>query len=507
MVVTATSIMRLSAIAIGSLIMAAFATASPAGWTADPALNVRLTTRAGDQVQPKIAPVPDGGFYVSWYDNHSGGYDVTLQRLDADGNPLWADEGRLVADRAFSWTMDYSLTADENGNALVAFRDDRGEREAVTVAKIAPDGTAVWGEGGVQVSGPAEFIGAPKVAAAPVGHAVVAWTEGLAVRLQRLDSAGRAQWNGGVTIADPEGAQYYVADLHAADDGSAVVSWVREREYAAPKHLYAQKLSADGEAQWGSTDPSVGTRRPVAVYDGGSLQFGNHPPFTPDGEGGAVFAWYSVQPWLTHVQWIRADGEAVFAHNGVLAAAENPGRKHVEPALAFNRATQAAFVFWRETVEGGGSFRQGVYGQKVTADAGREWGDDGLPIEEIDGRERVQLRASALGTGAVLTYVETIEHNRQHIWARRIDEDGDAAWPEGRVTLSTAESAKSKLAAARRRAGHLVAAWSDTRSGDQDIFVQNLNADGSLGPTPPTVRTEIFLPFAVREGTVRDSAR
>ena len=36
----------------------------------------------------------------------------------------------------------------------------------------------------------------------------------------------------------------------------------------------------------------------MKVFDGGSLQFGEFPYFLSDGNGGAVFAWYSSSPSL-----------------------------------------------------------------------------------------------------------------------------------------------------------------------------------------------------------------
>ena len=39
-----------------------------------------LADRSGPQVQPKIAVIPTGGFYVSWFDSSTGGYDVTVTR-------------------------------------------------------------------------------------------------------------------------------------------------------------------------------------------------------------------------------------------------------------------------------------------------------------------------------------------------------------------------------------------------------------------------------------------
>ena len=74
-------------------------TRGSSGWSHDPANNLVIADRAGEEVQVKILPRADGGFYVSWFDNTDGGYDLRLQRLDANGVEQWAHNGIVVAAR------------------------------------------------------------------------------------------------------------------------------------------------------------------------------------------------------------------------------------------------------------------------------------------------------------------------------------------------------------------------------------------------------------------------
>ena len=50
-------------------------------------INLGVAIKPDDQVQPKIRSTPNGGCYISWFDNDPSGdppfgYDVDLQRLD-----------------------------------------------------------------------------------------------------------------------------------------------------------------------------------------------------------------------------------------------------------------------------------------------------------------------------------------------------------------------------------------------------------------------------------------
>src|SRR5690606_10888257 len=67
------------------LVLLALPPAALAQWSSDPALNLPVAAGAGEQVQPKLAPTPDGGTWISWYDG-AAGYDVRIQKLDAAGN-------------------------------------------------------------------------------------------------------------------------------------------------------------------------------------------------------------------------------------------------------------------------------------------------------------------------------------------------------------------------------------------------------------------------------------
>ena len=66
-------------------VLAAVTAAAQAQWSEDPSQNLAVADRSGEQTQVKIHPTADGGAYVSWFDNSTGGYDVYLQRLDAGG--------------------------------------------------------------------------------------------------------------------------------------------------------------------------------------------------------------------------------------------------------------------------------------------------------------------------------------------------------------------------------------------------------------------------------------
>ena len=454
------------------LLLAAGAAPALADWSSDPAHNLVIADGASEQVQAKIVARADGGCYVSWFDNADGGYDVRLQRLSATGEELWPHNGILVADRGYSSTVDYGLAVDADGNALVAFNDDSQPTERIVVAKLAPDGTPLWGTPGLAVSDSSAFLASPKVAATGDGDVVVAWFQDPDTVLQRLDANGAEQWaHGGVALAH-SGDTFVVADLHAADAANVVVSWVRYVTFLGDKHIWAQKLDADAVPLWGAGH--------VRVFDlaGGSLQFGNFPGFVPDGTGGAVFAWYTSTPSLqVRAQRIAANGAEVFAHDGVELSTD-ASRLRVDPSVAFDAATADLYAFWVE--EDQFQNQRGLWGQRLDATGSRMWTASGRQLVPLGGTEISQVRTLLAPGGAMVAWAETLGFDDQPIRAARLDAAGAYVWDPAFVDLKTSPTGTLRLAAATSTDGFGIFAWSDTEVA-WDLKAQNLNLDGTLG--------------------------
>ena len=450
-----------------------------AQWSPDPSKNLALSDKSdgADQVQPKVKPLPDHGWYVSWFDSDPQnpppvGYSVYLQRLNPGGVEQFKHDGLEVAHLSNSSTEDYGLDIDTDGNALLAFLDTReGSNQQVTAAKISAAGKALWGPRGVQLTrGSAHTNGLPKIAGTSDGNIVVAWISDSNTILQKLNASGKPQWGKGVVLSKPR-YYYWLADLHAADNGSVIVSWVRNKGFGSNNQLLANKLSATGKLLWG--------RNHVTLFDTGSLQSGSFPYFVPDGKGGAVFSWYTSSPALQcFAQHILADGSEAFPHNGS-PASMNATNVRVDPAASYRAATDEVFLVWTE--EDSHQILNGIYAQKFSPKGGRRWGQDGLAIVELGSDQQILPSNVQVGCGMLAFWIDVAGFGSATIQATRLEDNSKTKCAQ--FPVSTAKSNKGRPDADIVRATGLSAiAFEDDRLGSNGIYIQNVNNDCTLGP-------------------------
>lgn len=457
------------------------------GWSNDIAANLLVADRNGEEGQAKILPRSDGGFYVSWFDNTDGGFDLRLQRLDAQGRELWPHNGILVADRSYSSTTDYGFSVDTAGNALLSFQccTAQAADERIVVAKVGADGALLWNGGHIAVSTPGEGELISFVTATSDGNAVVVWMNDTGQgRAQKLASDGQPLWGtAGVTLPGPASGLKFVSDVIAATGGDAILSW--SNQAGSTRILRAQKLAAlDGAALWGNDG--------VRVADVGNLAAGYSPKMLRDGSGGAVFAYtdFTGSASAARVQHIAAGGTRLLGNDGV-PVTTNASRGHLLPKAHYDVASGDTYVVWLERAPGSPNVFEGLQVQRVDAAGLRRWGEEGRELVPLanatDGSYALsQLLALPAPDGFVAAWVTgntSVADNP--VAVQRIDADGAVLWPRA-VPLKRSATRSSWLAGAASSEGYVAFTWSDAPGNDnsqQQVRAQNLRYNGAPGDT------------------------
>lgn len=459
----------LTALALGSSVFAQ--------WTSNPGTPTVLAAGANDQVQPKLVRLPDGGFYLGWLDNATGGYDPMVRRFNANGTPAWPAAVRAY-DTSFSSVEDYGLTVDAAGNAVIVNRDDRfGSPLRITAQAIAPDGTILWGANGVQMPTTGDVF-SPKAGRAGDGAAVVGWSEtntGNRAKVLRLNANGSPAWAAPFVMADTTTGSLttFLSDIQPGDGDSVIASCVRYTTFTGAKTLQAQKLNGSGVPQWGTTN--------LAVFGSGSLQFGNFPTFVPDGNGGAVFSWYTTSPLQCLVQWISNTGARLFGTNG-LSVATGTAVNRVNPSVTVDPVNRRAYVSWVENIPNTSIYGAGA--QAFDSAGVRLWDPaTGLAIAPQESVYQMwQPRASMMSGKPVFTWTRSTAFATETTYAQAYTETGTAVWAAPAALTGVTSSGRWVLEnGGNPSATNLVNVWETGATGSIDLVGCRLNADGSLG--------------------------
>ena len=439
-----------------------------AQFTSDPNTPDVLASGTNDQVQSKVVNIPTGGFYMSWYDNSTGGYDPWVQRYDANGIGQWPNKGVRVLDTNFSSTEDYGLTSDAAGNAVIVTRSDIGGLKIIAQA-VSPSGVLLWGANGVTLSSTA-VVNSPRAGRAGDGAAVAGWTESSRAKVMRLTPEGTAAWATVATISDGT-ATTFLSDLQPGDGGSVIASVVRYTTFTGAKTIQAQKFSSTGAAQWVATN--------VRVFTTGSLQFGNFPSFISDGEGGAIFSWYATGPLQSYAQWVSPTGALRFGTNGAGVTA-GTNLERVSPNAAYDPLLRRIYVAWTEHVPNSSIYASG--GQSFSEDGTRLWGDIGVNFSPTETTyEKTLARVAMLGEFPTFSSVRASAYGSQQASAISYDALGTPRWANPVVLTGVGFVGRMVLTAASGTPAGVLAIWESGAIGVTDIVGARLNADGSLG--------------------------
>ncbi|MCD4746990.1 MAG: hypothetical protein K8R58_11900, partial [Bacteroidales bacterium] len=364
-----------------------------AQWSNDPSLNTEITDTIGEQVISKVVVNADNGeSYISWFSNFGGNqYDVYMQRFDANGNKLWADDLLISDHTTNTWVTDYGLVIDNEGCAILVTQDYRTDYSDVYAYRISPEGEFLWGDDGIALTNDNDFNPHPRAVVTQDGNIVFAiesdpedTTQFTKIHLQKLSTEGVSLWDDNVIISSDTMFLMlpYFHKLIQSEDNSTIIVWVETATTDTVMgnwpnmYPFAQKIDSDGNFVWQS-------KVAINTLDNMPLR-----PFFPsivsDGNSGFFIGWMGFPGplYTSYVQHINSEGVAQWTPNGVNVS-DLIQYQHAGPALTFLPQNDELFVFWNELREYSEiDVRCAIFGQKFSNTGERLWTDEG---EMFDG--------------------------------------------------------------------------------------------------------------------------
>ncbi len=449
---------------------------SNAQWSSNPAENVAAITSITAQTSPKVQADHNGNFYIAMFSN-ADNYNIHAQRLDADGNHLWGEEGVLVSDHEQnSWISEWDMQVDHAGNCIIAFTDIRSGEPDVYVYKISPEGEFLWGENGISVSSSSLFEFEPKLCITDDNNVYVTWNRQdetiSATMIQRITPEGELPW--GEEALMYSGTEKYINPVIVESGNNITLAYFRETGpyYNKIRHIYTQKFDSYGNTLWPED---------VLVSDKPGISGWTKITAASDGLEGIILGCRDDRDGNTlsnaFVQRITSEGNLVWPNGGIELSTDQT-QFHGDACIAGMTENGDVVAGW--TFKDSGQSTGGVKIQRISQDGERVWTDDGVTLSGLDNPNSLIIDCNLLDN---VTYV-TFARNQtglitQSIYGQSITSDGNTGWAED-VLISSRETGKTDPKMSEINLGQMIVGWID--GGENTIArVQNLKLDGSIG--------------------------
>ncbi len=314
-----------------------------AAWQPD---GKNLCNAAGAQKVPQLVSDGAGGAIVVWEDSRDGTADIFAQRVSDNGNTLWLTDGITVCE-ANSWQRDPHLISDGSGGAILTWDDLRTATSYdIYAQRLDENGDALWATDGVSLCVDLGTQVRPRIATDGSGGAIVTWRDhrngNADIYAQRVDSGGNALWQSdGVALCTAAEDQNY-PEIVPDGYGGAIVTWHDER--GSDREIYAQRVDSSGNTLWQATGVALCTAS-------GNQDF---PEIASDGLGGAIVTWQDERSTASDIyaQRVDASGNTLWPADGVsLCVASHSQYSPVIVADGFH----GAIVAWQDYRSGGWS--------------------------------------------------------------------------------------------------------------------------------------------------------
>lgn len=452
------------------LLLSGFASAQ---FPQDSLLNYVVDDATGsEQSVPLTATTANGNTFISWFDNSSGQYRLKMQLLDMDGIPQWAQGGIVVS--AFpqnSALFRYDLEADNDGNAIVAFQDERSGSLQVVAYKISSTGASLWGNGILLQDSTSDGL-SPRVTVTTANDVIIAWNAAAGsskwVAYAKVTSGGQLNWIKRVW----NGQKYSRAVmLPAAGDGFKML-YVQESGGfpGGTSTMYLQHFDSSGTALWPS----------AVLVSSQTISFFFFPEIISDHHDGVYIAFNTgnpINPMMNDVYAQHIDSAGVKWSSTGTQCANSTTEHKLTGGFATNSTGTELYVALQVLNSSQGN--SGISLQKLNSIGGVQLGSNAMNLRPVSSAYYLPVGIVDEGNGVMIAYILG-GFGSQTLQALSTDYNGTALWGYDPMIAATLSN-KDDVSCGPYLNGQVVLVWSDDRI-DGGIYAQNIFTNGAFGP-------------------------
>ena len=445
-----------------------------AAWSTTPSVNTPVCTASGDQNWIRIVSDGAGGSIISWLDHND--WDIYIQRVDKDGNALWAVNGLPIAAAPGAQYLQ-EMISDGKGGAIISWYDTRNgvpENPYLYAQRIDGNGNILWQENGILVSTAQYPYLDALLVSDDAGGAILVWSDRhtgtVTLYAQHLDPSGKTLWQGGgVTVMNHTGLSYgSLSGITSDGAGGAIIAWTDYRNGSDNTDIYAQRIGSSGNVMWAADGVPVCT----------SAGYQYTPDLTGDGSGGAIIIWTYYHDGIsqTYAQRVDGSGAVRWLASGVRITTGTTAQVSQD---LMSDSSGGAFVTWTDYDETVGTFQ--VYVQRIDTNGARLWTDKGVLLSA--GLNASSSRLISDGSGGIIVAFQ--DYNREaddtNIFAQRVNANGQALWSQNSAPVSTMPLHQNVPRLVSDGSGGAIITWEHNCAESCDVYAQRL----SPGIFPP----------------------
>jgi len=334
------------------------------------------------------------GAILLWYNeiqtDNSWKTTVHAQRVSADGDCLWGEQGIQICDTSPDprWAK---LISDGSSGAIVVWEDNRGPDTDIYAQSISSDGRLLWPDTGITVANASNAQLSPQIISDSMGNFILVWVQSPGasymvgdadIYAQKINPEGKPLWTDGkgVPVCTAAGSQEH-PQMASDGSGGCIVVWHDTRN-RPNRDTYTQRLSSEGKILWETDGVLVGEI--PGVYKS-SVEAGSYDvQVTGDGAGGAMVVW-QVNPTSAttgafkggriYAQKLSSAGERLWPE--AVRVYENPSLKSQAYSSVVSDSAGGIII---SSIVGKGDWPDLVYAQRIDPSRNRLWGGKGIRL-------------------------------------------------------------------------------------------------------------------------------
>jgi hypothetical protein len=199
-----------------------------------------------------------------------------------------------------------------------------------------------------------------------------------------------------------------------------------------------------------------------------------YPMIISDCAGGAIITWEDQRSaYDVYAQRVASSGDVQWTTDGITLCSATGSR--LSPVITSD-GVGGAIVAWDDTRSQTGI---DIYAQRVDGAGALLWTPDGVALC-ASGKAQLSPQITSDGAGgAIITWIDSRSGNND-IYVQRVDASGTVLWTPDGVALCANTGNQESPQIISDGAGGAIVTWGDNRGGNYDIYAQRVNAAGTV---------------------------